>query len=160
MVQETIIADLRKRGFELISVMEPDLLQNDPSRTLMRQIFGAIAEYDKAIIVAKLRGARQRMKVATGRCEGRKPYGSHAGEAEVLERMRVMRQSGLSSDGIAVALNAEGVAGKRWHGLAVNQILSTVNAAVSSRTWPQAALMSLIGCSMKAGEGDRARTVP
>jgi hypothetical protein len=27
MVQETIIADLRKRGFELLSVMEPDLLR-------------------------------------------------------------------------------------------------------------------------------------
>src|ERR1022692_1486068 len=32
MVQETIIADLRKRDFELLSVMEPDLLQNDPDR--------------------------------------------------------------------------------------------------------------------------------
>jgi len=32
MVQETIIADLRKRGFDLFSLMEPDLLQNDPSR--------------------------------------------------------------------------------------------------------------------------------
>ena len=38
MVQETIISDLRKRGFELISVAEPDLLQNDPTRILMRQI--------------------------------------------------------------------------------------------------------------------------
>ena len=40
MVQETIIGDLRKNGFDLISVMEPDLLQDDPSRKLMRQIFG------------------------------------------------------------------------------------------------------------------------
>ena len=36
MVQETIIGDLRKNGFDLISVMEPDLLQDDPSRKLMR----------------------------------------------------------------------------------------------------------------------------
>jgi DNA invertase Pin-like site-specific DNA recombinase len=43
MVQETIIGDLRKNGFELISVAEPDLLQDDPSWRLMRQIFGAIA---------------------------------------------------------------------------------------------------------------------
>jgi DNA invertase Pin-like site-specific DNA recombinase len=40
MVQETIIGDLQKRGFRLISVGEPDLLKNDPSRKLMRQIFG------------------------------------------------------------------------------------------------------------------------
>jgi DNA invertase Pin-like site-specific DNA recombinase len=128
MVQETIIADLRKRGFDLISVMEPDLLQNDPSRKLMRQIFGAIAEYDKAMVVAKLRGARQRMKAATGRCEGRKAYGFRGGETEVLERMRQLRRSGMSFDRIAAELNSEGVAtrtaGKRWHGFGVNQILA------------------------------------
>src|SRR6185437_4002695 len=37
MIQETIIGDLRKSGFDLISVAEPDLLQDDPSRKLMRQ---------------------------------------------------------------------------------------------------------------------------
>src|SRR5690242_1390791 len=75
MVQETIIGDLRKNGFDLISVAEPDLLQDDPSRKLMRQIFGAIAEYEKTMIVLKLRGARMRMRAKTGRCEGAKPYG-------------------------------------------------------------------------------------
>src|ERR1039458_10037128 len=80
MIQETIIGDLRKRGFDLISVLEPDLLQNDPSRTMMRQIFGAVAQYEKAMIVAKLRGARQRMKAKTGRREGRKPFGHYDGE--------------------------------------------------------------------------------
>jgi DNA invertase Pin-like site-specific DNA recombinase len=92
MVQETIIGDMRKRGFELVSVTEPDLLQTDPTRVLMRQIFGAIAQYEKAMIVAKLRGARQRMKAKTGRCEGRKPYGFYEGESTVLERMVSFRQ--------------------------------------------------------------------
>src|SRR5450432_1163859 len=62
MIQETIIGDLRKNNFELISVAEPDLLKDDPSRKLMRQIFGAIAEYEKTMIVLKLRGARVRAK--------------------------------------------------------------------------------------------------
>lgn len=75
MVQETILGDLRKRGITVISVAEPDLCSDDPSRKLMRQIFGAIAEYDKAMIVLKLRGARQRMNARTGRCEGSKPFG-------------------------------------------------------------------------------------
>src|SRR5215467_13512268 len=91
MVQETIIGDLRKHGFDLISVAEPDLLQDDPTRKLMRQIMGAIAEYEKTMIVLKLRGARQRMKAKTGRCEGRKPYGFYEGEETALERMRVLR---------------------------------------------------------------------
>src|SRR6185437_14911957 len=47
MIQETILGDMRKRGITVISVIEPDLCSDDPSRKLMRQIFGAIAEYDK-----------------------------------------------------------------------------------------------------------------
>jgi DNA invertase Pin-like site-specific DNA recombinase len=58
MVQETILGDLRKRGLELVSVAEPDLCSDDPSRKLVRQMFGAIAEYERAMIVLKLRGAR------------------------------------------------------------------------------------------------------
>jgi hypothetical protein len=54
MVQETIIGDLRKRGFDLISVTEPDLLQNDPTRILMRQIFGAIVQHNGPPIAAML----------------------------------------------------------------------------------------------------------
>jgi DNA invertase Pin-like site-specific DNA recombinase len=34
MIQESIIADMQRHGFEIRSVMEPDLCSNDPSRTL------------------------------------------------------------------------------------------------------------------------------
>jgi DNA invertase Pin-like site-specific DNA recombinase len=61
MIQETIIGDMRKRGLELISVHEPDLLQDDPTRTLLRQMIGAIARYEKTMLVLKLRGARNRI---------------------------------------------------------------------------------------------------
>ena len=88
MVQEHIVADLRNRGVVLISVAEPDLCVDDPTRKLLRQIMGAIAEYDKSMIVIKLRGARGRAKVRKGRCEGRKPYGAKEGEVVWLERMR------------------------------------------------------------------------
>jgi len=127
MVQETIIGDLRKRGFELLSVMEPDLLQNDPTRILMRQVFGAIAQYEKAMIVAKLRGARQRMKAKTGRCEGRKGYGHYDGEPAILERMRALRETDMGFDRIADVLNAEGLkprTGERWWGRTINNILT------------------------------------
>jgi DNA invertase Pin-like site-specific DNA recombinase len=63
-------------------------LQDDPSRKLMRQIFGAIAEYEKTMIVLKLRGARARARAGRGRCEGRKPFGYYEGEATVLERFK------------------------------------------------------------------------
>jgi DNA invertase Pin-like site-specific DNA recombinase len=96
MIQETIIGDLRKRGFDLISVMEPDLLKDDPTRILMRQVFGAIAQYEKSMIVLKLRGARARMRMKAGRCEGAKPFGYYEGEEGVIEHERVTcRRHGL-----------------------------------------------------------------
>jgi DNA invertase Pin-like site-specific DNA recombinase len=127
MVQEATIADLQKHGFTLISVAEPDLMATDPTRILMRQLMGAVAQYDKSQIVLKLRGARQRKKIAEGRCEGRKPYGEREGEPAVVERMRQLRAEGLSYQQIASKLNAEGVqartAGKRWRAYVVNAIL-------------------------------------
>src|SRR6266576_1805712 len=60
MVQERIIADLRHEKIELISTCEPDLCVDDPTRKLMRQIMGAIAEWDKSMLVAKLQAARRR----------------------------------------------------------------------------------------------------
>src|SRR5579862_9270590 len=87
MIQEAVVGDMRKRGIELISVLEPDLCSDDPSRKLVRQIFGAIAEYEKAMIVLKLRGARQRIKARKGRCEGSKPFGYAQGHRATIERM-------------------------------------------------------------------------
>src|ERR1035438_2676408 len=69
MVQEATIANLAKSAITLVSVAEPDLMASDPTRILMRQFMGAVAQYDKSQIVLKLRGARIRKRVAEGRCE-------------------------------------------------------------------------------------------
>jgi DNA invertase Pin-like site-specific DNA recombinase len=127
MVQETIIADLRKNGFELVSVAEPDLMANDPTRILVRQMMGAVAQYEKSQIVLKLRGARLRKKAKTGHCEGRKPYGTREGEAAVLARVKALRSEGLGFDRIAARLNEESVptrTGRPWHGVVINRILT------------------------------------
>ena len=77
-------------GFELLSVAEPDLLQDDPTRIVMRPIFGAIAEYEKTMIVLKLRGARLRMRSKTGWSEGAKPYGYYEGEPAIIGLMKAL----------------------------------------------------------------------
>jgi DNA invertase Pin-like site-specific DNA recombinase len=126
MIQETIVGDLRKRGIELVSVAEPDLCSEDPSRKLVRQIFGAIAEYEKSMIVAKLRGARQRMKQRTGKCEGMKPFGERQDEQPVICRIQELRSTGLAVDKIAATLNTEGLKpkyGARWYGSSVSNVL-------------------------------------
>jgi DNA invertase Pin-like site-specific DNA recombinase len=132
MVQEACIADLRKNGFTLVSVAEPDLMESDPTRVLMRQLMGAVAQYDKSQIVAKLRGARMRKREKDGRCEGRKPFGYYEGERAAIERMKALKASGMGFDRIAAALNEEGIqtrTGTRWHGLVVNRLTGKRRAA-------------------------------
>lgn len=134
MVQEATIADLQKHGFTLVSVAEPDLMASDPTRILMRQLMGAVAQYDKSQIVLKLRGARMRKRAKEGRCEGRKPYGFFDGEDSVIERMRALRASGLGFDRIAAQLNSEGLktrTGAQWHGLVCNRILTGKDRATA-----------------------------
>lgn len=63
-------------------------MANDPTRILVRQMMGAIAQYEKSQIVLKLRGARLRKRAKDGRCEGRKPYGFYEGETANLERLK------------------------------------------------------------------------
>jgi DNA invertase Pin-like site-specific DNA recombinase len=73
MVQEVGYARLRERGISLIAADSPNAFLDDtPTAKLVRQVLGAIAEFDKAMTVAKLPGARERKRKAAGKCEGRK----------------------------------------------------------------------------------------
>lgn len=126
MVQESIIADFKRKGLTIASVNEPDLCGDDPSRILMRQMLGAFFQYEKTLLVAKLKGARVRMRAATGSCEGRKPYGSRPGEAKVIHQIVTLRQAGTAIDTIAEMLNADGVkprSGGQWYGSSVRNVL-------------------------------------
>ena len=92
----------------------------------MRQVMGAFHEYEKTMIVYKLRGSRH-VKAKEGRCEGAKPFGHYEGESAILYRMSALRESGAGFDRIAATLNAEGLKprrGSQWYGSAVNKILS------------------------------------
>lgn len=129
LVQETIMGDLKRKGIELISTAEPDLCGNDPSRVLIRQIFGALAQWDRAMINMRMNSARKRIRDAGGKAEGVYPYGEdpkRTEEAPVLAEMRSMRQSGLTYEQIAVALNISGRRGREggvWQMATVGKIL-------------------------------------
>jgi len=126
MIQESIIADLQRRGFEIVSVSEPDLCNDDPQRILMRQMMGAFAQYERSLIVAKLRGARERIRVKEGRCEGRKPFGDRAGEQATIERAKVLQAQGMPYSRIAETLNTEKLptrSGGQWFPATVSRIL-------------------------------------
>lgn len=126
MVQETIIADMRKSEYTLFSVYEPDLCSEEPSRILIRQIFGALAQWERAMIVLKLRGARERHKARHGKCEGRKATGEKPGEESTLLTIKQMKVSGYSCKQISTYFNERGIParmGGRWHAATISKIL-------------------------------------
>jgi site-specific DNA recombinase len=125
-VQESILKELNRKGFELVSVSEPDLCSADPYRSAMRQMLGVFAELDRKTIVLKLRAARQRKKQQTGRCEGRKPFGFRDGEQEIIARMRSLKDEGNNWERISSTLNAEGFktrSGGQWFPATVRRIV-------------------------------------
>lgn len=73
-VQLTGHAMMEQRGIELVPADAPSYFTDPtPTATMVRQILGAVSEFEKASLVAKLKHARDAKRDATGRCEGRKP---------------------------------------------------------------------------------------
>jgi DNA invertase Pin-like site-specific DNA recombinase len=89
-VQLTGHERLRSLGVDLVPVNAPDHFREDtPTARMVRQILGAVAEFEKAQLVARLRAARERKRAATGRCEGAPPVPAEV----VAEARRLARKS-------------------------------------------------------------------
>jgi DNA invertase Pin-like site-specific DNA recombinase len=141
MVQEAIVRDFQKQGYVLVSALEgPDLCADDPSRKFIRQIFGAVAEYEKSMLVLKLKAARERKKAIEGKCEGRKAYGETPEEQAIIRRMRALRRRKANRPGstyqeIADRLNQENIPAKcggRWNRGQVYRVLQRKILKLSS----------------------------
>lgn len=144
LIQETIVADMQKKGYTLFSTTEPDLLSNDPSRILIRQVFGAIAQYEKSMIVLKLRGARQRKKMKTGKGEGRYAFGERIEEQRALGAISGMMEQGWKATDIARYLNQEENreryrtrSGKPWHRSTVAKIVARLKRSTPPEFSPR-----------------------
>ena len=86
-VQETGFRMLQALGITLIAVDSPEsFLSDTPTAALIRQVLGAVAQFDKAMTVAKLRGARERKRSMTGKCEGRKSIAETQPEVVAMAR--------------------------------------------------------------------------
>jgi DNA invertase Pin-like site-specific DNA recombinase len=86
-VQETGWHYLKDTGIDLIAADAPDsFLSDTPTAVMIRQIRGAVSQFEKASLVAKLKGARDRKKAATGKCGGRKSYEERSPEMVALAK--------------------------------------------------------------------------
>jgi len=111
-VQELGYRELKELNLTLIPVDAPDYFTGDsPSLTMIRQILGAVSEFEKSNLVSKLRGARERIKAKKGKCEGRKSLEEIYGDKKfkrLLELTLSLKDSGLSLPMISDSLWKEG----------------------------------------------------
>lgn len=137
LVGEVILGQFRDLGVTVIEAASGNELtadDTDATKVLIRQILGAVAQFDKSVTVAKLRAARDRMRKNEGRCEGRKPFGTFDGEDGVLKKILTLRRprkgfGRLSFRKIAEALNSEGHitrTGKPWNASTIRNIVSRI----------------------------------
>ena len=133
MVQETAYRSLIDKGIQVIPVKTPELfsMEADPSRTLIRQVMGAFFEFEKNSLVAKLRGARERIRQSGRKCEGRKSLVERYG-TELSDKIRVLNRKGLSLRQISKQLFKEGVETEYGNPLQPTQINNTLKSNARS----------------------------
>lgn len=114
MVQEFLLRECRSRGIQVFAADQGTSVDmasdgGDPTRKLIRQVLGALAEWEKSALVLKLRKARDRMREEEGRCEGPLPFGSTPAEQKVLRAMLDLTQVCDDYQSIADKLNDAGL---------------------------------------------------
>lgn len=122
MVQEFFLRECRARGLQVFAADQGmlDLASNDgdPTRKLIRQVLGALAEWEKSALVLKLRKARER----SGHLGGSRPYGDTPAERQIQDLIRRYRVLGFGWPTVAEHLNNEGFLtrkGRSWDKWAV-----------------------------------------
>lgn len=131
-LQEQLLAEVWRMGAELFSTSaaEAGYLSDDPddpSRKLIRQILGAVSEYERSMIAMRLRAGRVRKAATGGYAGGKPPYGYRAegkalipdeSEQATINRIRAAPSEAFVPQEIGRTLEAEGLPPRRsthWH---------------------------------------------
>jgi DNA invertase Pin-like site-specific DNA recombinase len=107
-VQLTGHDKLKALGVALIPTTAPDHFTTDtPTSILIRQVLGAVAQFEKAALVAKLKAARDRKIAAGEKCGGRRSHAELRPEAVALAK-KLRKRSKRSLREISAALAEAG----------------------------------------------------
>jgi DNA invertase Pin-like site-specific DNA recombinase len=129
-VQETGWRFLKAAGITLIAVDSPDAFLDDtPTAVMIRQILGSVSQFEKAMLVAKLKGARDRKKAETGKCGGRKSYSERSPEMVTLAKKLARyptnsRQRSLREIAAELAKNGHVTGGRAYSATAVARMIA------------------------------------
>jgi DNA invertase Pin-like site-specific DNA recombinase len=98
---------LKSLGISLIPATAPDFFTEDtPTAVLVRQVLGAIAQFEKTSLVAKLKAARDRKRAVTGKCGGRKSYAE--ARPQVVALVKQLHEQRMSLRKISAELATRG----------------------------------------------------
>jgi DNA invertase Pin-like site-specific DNA recombinase len=145
-IQEQLLAEARQHSWAVFSTSSGEAAYveddpGDPSRKMIRQVLGAVAEYERSMIALRLRSGRTRKAEAGGFAYGSPPYGYEAVDGELvpvadeqatLGRIRRLHDDGKSFRFIARTLNGEGVKprrGRTWHPGVLLRLVDRLNGA-------------------------------
>lgn len=140
-LQEQLLAEVRRLGGDVFTTSAGEagfLLDDpdDPSRRMIRQVLGAVAEYERGMIALRLRSGRQRKSENGGYAYGAPGFGYRAEGGELVEdpqeqaviaRIAELHGAGRSLRQIAETLTAEGHRPRRsdvWHPQSLARIVA------------------------------------
>jgi DNA invertase Pin-like site-specific DNA recombinase len=142
-LQETLLGMIWKDAGSVFSTMpgEDSLLTpggdaDDKTRNLLRQVMGAVAEFERATIRMRMRSGKLAKKARGGYLGGKLPFGYRQGpggklvpdesEQKALRRMADLRAAGATLQAICDTLTTEGHPtkhGGRWHTSVVGKMV-------------------------------------
>jgi len=138
MVSEMLIEEARKTGVQVFDAAGDIDLTNcdDPSRVMIRQLMGVLAQWEKNNLVKKLKAARDRKSREMGRCcNARIPWEMRPEGFDLGRAIFEMRERGARFQEIANWLNVQKIpapkGGNYWHRTSVHDIYVRVSASAS-----------------------------
>lgn len=147
-LQETLLAQVERAGAQMFSAddAENEYLNDDdePTRRLIRQVLGAVAEWERGMITARMKAGRAQRAKQGAYAYGAPPYGWTSvtspdggkrlapveSEQTTLRRLRELRDEGASTRRMAEVLAAEGHRtrkGGAWYSANIARLLKRLD---------------------------------
>lgn len=143
-IQEAVFAEVWRHGKYVYTTLDGEIAQDDPDdpmRTFVRQVMGAVNELQRRQVIANMRRGRREKARQGGYVGGfSKRFGyrlidgawiPHPGEQEAIQIARRLRAEGLTLQGIADRLGQGGhqpSGGGKWHPATVRRLISRVDS--------------------------------
>ena len=158
MVQEMLLKQCRENSIKVFSADRGDEVDQasddgDPTRTLIRQVMGALAQWEKSQTVLKLKKARDAIRARTGRCGGGVKYGATPQEKVILKHLQLFVQPDSTLQSVTDMLNNEGYKTRRGQPWNIQTTLKLMKiAGVWTRKDPNGYRLKNFGDKRKVGQ--------